>query len=322
MSKFSIHLITLLSLAVTSCFAETTSDADGVEPIEGVELEIIATFQHPEISESSGIAISRWWPDVIWTHNDSGDSARIFATDLKGNVLMPNFVNTETYKGLSVGNAVNVDWEDIATDNEGNLYIAACGNNANMRRDLAIYKIREPDPNTAITTRYHQVYPFTWPDQQSFPPKLKNFDCEAIFWANGTIYLLSKNRSDRLTKLYRFETLKHDELNIPTLVDSFEVFGQVTAADATDDGSRIAVLTYDNVWVFELTGVDGMYQDDWFKGKVYYLKTIRENTQQCEGISFLDPETLLITNEQGQIFQLNLDQMMVMPASKTTDLPE
>jgi len=312
MLRFKTVILLIISVSLT-CHAETSIGSDNdIERIEGVALEKVAHFKHPEISESSGLVISRWWPDVMWTHNDSGDSSRIFATDLQGNAIMPRFVTPETYMGVSIGNAVNVDWEDIATDNEGNLYIAACGNNANMRRDLAIYKIREPDPHTAITTRYHQVYPFAFPDQESFPPKMRNFDCEALFWANGTLYLLSKNRDDKFTKLYRFESLKHDEMNIPTLVDEFEVIGQVTAADAMDDGSRIAVLTYDNVWVFELSGVESAYEDDWLKGKTYYLKTIQENVKQCEAIAFIDSETLLITNEQAEIFQLSVKSMQLI----------
>ena len=36
------------------------------------------------------------------------------------------------------------DWEAIATDRQGNLYIGDFGNNRNTRRDLIIYQVREP----------------------------------------------------------------------------------------------------------------------------------------------------------------------------------
>ena len=59
---------------------------------------------HCEITESSGIAASKCQSDVLWTHNDSGDNAFIFALDSTGEKL-------GTWK---VSNAKNIDWEDIA----------------------------------------------------------------------------------------------------------------------------------------------------------------------------------------------------------------
>ena len=43
-----------------------------------------ATFQSPRVLESSGVAISRQYPGVVWTHNDSGDGPYLYATDLTG----------------------------------------------------------------------------------------------------------------------------------------------------------------------------------------------------------------------------------------------
>ena len=291
----------LLSAAPTAKLAEISS-------VEGVEVRKVGSFEHPLISESSGLAISRQWKNIMWTHNDSGDSARIFATDLEGHSIFPKFETADTYEGLVIGDAYNVDWEDIATDNEGNLYIAACGNNVNMRRDLAIYKIREPHPLAAVSTRYFQIYRFEWPDQHSFPPEQMNFDCEAVFWVNGTLYVLSKNRSDTFTKLYRFEELQSDQLNIPSLVATFDIGGQVTAADSNADGSKLAILTYDNIWVFE----DSSKSGEWFNGNIKYLKTSQDNIKQCEGIAFIDEDTLLITNEQRDIFELKLEEMVTV----------
>ena len=301
----------LLSLPMIALASRESVKLADIASIEGASVQKVAEFKHPLISESSGVVLSRQWENIMWTHNDSGDSARIFATDLEGGVIFPPFVNSETYEGLAIGDAVNVDWEDIATDNHANLYIAACGNNANMRRDLAIYKIREPHPRAAILTRYHQIYRFEWPDQETFPPEKLNFDCEALFWANGRLYLLSKNRSDAFTNLYRFDVLDGSELNIPTRIGTFETRGQVTAADATPDGRKLAVLTYDNIWVFEIPGVEGFYEDNWLsKGKIRYLKTISENIQQSEAITFKDEDTLIITNEQRDIFELKLADMV------------
>ena len=57
------------------------------------------------IDEASGLAASRIHPSVLYTHNDKGDSSRIFAIDAdSGNLLAE----------LNINNARNYDWEDIA----------------------------------------------------------------------------------------------------------------------------------------------------------------------------------------------------------------
>src|SRR5712691_4960515 len=45
---------------------------------------LTGTLQSPRVKESSGIAASRAHPGVLWTHNDSGDDAYVYATDLTG----------------------------------------------------------------------------------------------------------------------------------------------------------------------------------------------------------------------------------------------
>src|SRR5467141_1797430 len=43
-----------------------------------------AAFQSPRLVESSGVAVSRAYPGVLWTHNDSGDGPYLYATDVRG----------------------------------------------------------------------------------------------------------------------------------------------------------------------------------------------------------------------------------------------
>src|SRR5205809_4863299 len=63
-----------------------------------------AAFQSPRLVESSGAAVSRAYPGVLWTHNDSGDQPYLYATDVRG----------RDWGRLRVADARAVDWEDIA----------------------------------------------------------------------------------------------------------------------------------------------------------------------------------------------------------------
>ncbi len=262
------------------------------------------SFKH--IDESSGLVQSKLWPEVLWTHNDSGDKARIYAIDLVGDIIKPKKAKKD-FKGIKIPDTVNIDWEDITTDDNGNLIIAACGNNENARRDLALYLIREPNPYLIEESRSLQIYPFEWPDQKEFPALVRNFDCEAVFFAMGKIHLLTKHEKDGFTKLYRFDSLEPNKLNTPILIDTFDIRGKVTGADYSQTLSLLAILTYNGVWTFDVNGSS----DDFFNGQIAWLPLDRSITNKVEGICIVDND-LYISNEQRSLYKLPLDQLITV----------
>jgi len=279
-------------------------DSIQLPDVAPVELKVCGNLKFAPIVESSGIVRSRLWPEVLWTHNDSGDSARIFPVKKNGRIISPSW-SDQPYEGVILLDAVNVDWEDIAIDKNNNLIIGAFGNNGNARRDLAIYILAEPNPYERYNTRILFKIPFVYPDQKEFPAKKRNFDAEALFYAKDKLYILSKNRADDYTKLYRFDSTKTDAVNVLTLISSFNIRSQVTAADANSDGSQIAVLTYRAVWLFE--SQDG--SDDYFNGKISWLRI--KNGKTCEGICFYD-DSLIISNEQRSLFEIKTEDLYIV----------
>ncbi len=269
-----------------------------------VKLESFAKIKANEVDECSGMVKSRRFADVYWIHNDSGDEARIFAIDGQGTLITPE--NSPDYQGVHITDARNIDWEDLTTDTSGTLIIGDTGNNDNRRQDLAIYLLSEPDPTNS------QVFPaqkirFYYPDQHEFPPQKRNFDAEAIFWANGKIYLLTKHRSDNDTKLYRFDSLLDSATNPLTFLDNFNIQGQVTAADASPDGTKLAILTYNAIWVFEVAS-----GDDYFHGKISWLPIL---AGQCESICF-NGDVLMVSNEGGKLYRIPLMDLLPITESK------
>ena len=260
-----------------------------------------AQFDFDKINESSAIIKSRVWDDVYWTLNDSGNKNRIFPFNRNGQMHRAEWYK-ESKGGIYIAGALNIDWEEMAVDNDDNIYICDSGNNGNARKDLCIYQLKDPLPLYTGTVNYFQKYHFYYPEQKEFPAKPNNYDCEAVFWANGKLYLLTKHRADSLTRLYRFDSfdpLKHNPL---TYLATFDIQGMVTSADATLDGKKLAILTYNNVWVFQ--DDEG---DDYFNGLVKWLPI---SAKQCEAICFDDNETLIITNEQMELFELKIEDMI------------
>jgi hypothetical protein len=120
----------------------------------------------PAIDECSGIVASRRFRGVYWVHNDSGDRARFFGIDLRGKLLAE----------FAVDGADNVDWEDVAVDDSGQLYIGDFGNNRSKRRDLVIYVVDEPDPQGAAGRHIavKRRLPFHYPTRASRPRRRRS----------------------------------------------------------------------------------------------------------------------------------------------------
>jgi hypothetical protein len=285
---------------------------------EPVALSPSGRFVHKPLAEISGIAKSRSYPDTYWVHNDGGDSPRIFAVHGDGRIIMPSWLSDKYYvdtplegkrefPGIEISSATNIDWEDIALDDD-KIYIADCGNNGNARRDLGIYLLQEPNPTATDRCRALKWIPVAFPDQKAFPGKVWRFDCEALFVYRHKLYFLTKHRAGAInkvetgTKLYRLDTQFPDRVNMLKLVDAkSDMGGWVTAADLSPDGRTLAVLAQypeQSVWLFDTPR----------KGDRFLSSPSRRlrfsGGKQCEAICFVDNHTLLIANEQRDIFTL------------------
>lgn len=115
-------------------------------------------FANGDLLESSGIASSSVQDGAYYVHNDSGDTARFFATNCAGDDL-----GTYTVKGADA-----VDWEDMARGPCGAkqcLYFADIGDNDSVRSELAVYRVAEP---ASLGPGVHEILgekvTFTYPD--------------------------------------------------------------------------------------------------------------------------------------------------------------
>jgi hypothetical protein len=273
---------------------------------EPLRLEAAGFVNHPPVAEMSGIVKSRRHEDLYWVHNDSGHPARLFAIRATGEVVKPAG-SDDSYPGILVRGARNVDWEDIAIDG-GTLYIGDVGNNGNGRRDLGVYVVSEPDPTRDVEVAPVRRLLVAYPDQREFPPKNRHFDCEAMFVFRGKLFFLTKHRQpngvlpENGTNLYRLDTEHADRVNVLTKVDSKDdLGGWVTAADLSPDGKTLAVLTHfpeASIWLFE-TPASG---DRFLSSPSRRIRMT--NAKQCEAICWVDGNTLLVTNEQREIFRI------------------
>src|SRR5436190_17876614 len=164
-----------------------------------------AAFQSPRLVESSGVAVSRAYPGVLWTHNDSGDGPYLYATDLRG----------ADRGALLVPGAQAIDWEDMSLGpcpvafpqqpRSSCIYLADTGDNLELRPYVTVYAIPEPRPperasDTLGTTRAPAVLNLRYPDG--------SHDVEAVYvWPRDTaLYLVSKGaRRGSAIRLFRVD---------------------------------------------------------------------------------------------------------------------
>ncbi|SEJ13207.1 hypothetical protein SAMN04487995_3381 [Dyadobacter koreensis] len=234
----------------------------------------------PDVAnESSGIARTK--KGTFWTHNDSGGKPELYEIDSTGRLLSTKVIP----------NSENKDWEDLAQDENGNIYIGDFGNNSNSRRALIVYKVPQVTGETEKIT-------FNYADQKEFPPSKDqlNFDCEAFFHHKDKLYLFSKNRSrqNRYVKLYELPSQKGNYSVAP--IDSIEIKTQVTSADISPDGKTFALLTYGKILTFGID--DGIIN---FKKPLGCFKFARK---QAEAMIFVNNTDMIVTNEQQQIFRI------------------
>ena len=234
-----------------------------------------------QISESSGLARVNG-KNSIWTHNDSGGKSELYEIDSLGHLLSI----------MKIPNIKNTDWEDLAQDYSGNLYIGDFGNNSNRRKDLTIYKIKQNNPGES------EKITFNFADQKEFPPtkKERNFDCEAFFWTKDSLFLFSKNRGDRKTKLYVLPAKSGNYSLFPK--SNIYLKANITSADISPDGKQFALLSYGKLFLF---GVGKNSLD--FTLPQFCIKA---SLKQSEAIVYISTNKLVITNEQGDILQLIL----------------
>lgn len=262
------------------------------------ELDPLSKFPS-DLKEVSGMEIAS--DGNIWVIEDSGNKDKLFKIGRNG----------EEKESLKIDHAKNRDWEDLAKDVNGNLYIGDFGNNDNERKDLVIYKV--PSDEMGKKEPNAQKIEFNYPQQKDFPPKKDSlyFDTEGFFHSNSYLYIFTKNRTRPYTGktlLYRVPD-KEGEYEAEFLGSLFLCADQdhcsVTSADISPDGKTIALLSYG--FVFLLTDFTA---PDFTKTSI---KIIDLNTPtQVESVCFVDNKTLLIADEENNhggrnLYELKLD---------------
>ncbi len=233
------------------------------------------------VSESSGLAPGPQ-PGSYFTFGDNGNKATLFQINETGGVI----------NKVDVG-AKNHDWESLTRDPQGNYFIGDCGNNNSDRRNLRLLRLNPATPQQVGKIN------FTYADQNEFPPKKKqrNFDCEASLWHEGKVWLFTKDQQEESSNVYTVS----DQPGTHTAkrVGSIAIPGQVTDAALSPGGRRLVLLGRAELFVLE-----GNSWAEILKAPPRQIDL--KGAGQTEGVAFKDENTLVISTEQGNLYEFTM----------------
>ena len=246
-------------------------------------------------------------PGIIFGLNDSGHEPLLFAFD-----------STGRSRGVwRVNGARNLDWEAAASgpceagSDQRCLYIGDVGDNEARKPTVTVYRVAEPIVPSAPADRRAapdaglpaaRVLQIRYPDSPH--------DVEALYVTPaGDLFLITKRRlldaarRPRQALIYRVPATawRSSGTATATLVDSLPIVPgdwpgrQVTDAALSADGSKLAVRTYAEVYVFQVDTATGLPSAS---GRPAVCTILDLNEKQGEGIGWWwDQRRLLLTSE-------------------------
>lgn len=274
------------------------------------EIGLLSTIAH-ETSGLSYIYNSSNGNFEIWTHNDFQNTDSIYS------FLPTDLLNEERI--IDVG-LPNFDWEDMTTDDAGNLYVGNFGSSNGNTKAV----IKMPDPNS-----YSGNPPAGSVENISFDFPTNGYqDIEGMIHLNDSLFLFVKRVSNANPDLMTGVTYV---LGIPDypepaganwtakLVNEFttqldpaegDALFRVTAADISPDKNVLVMLSQQRLWIFSC--FEG---SDFFGGEVQYVEYVNN---QKEGIGFLNNHEVYISKE-GKIGSGTVPKMFYLDISKWID---
>jgi len=234
-----------------------------------------------DVLETSGLIT---FDNLLWTHNDDTDT-NIYGLDTVGNIK----------KKIKLEKVINTDWEAISQDSSY-IYIGDFGNNyRGNRTDLHILRIEKK--SFLLNAPIIDTISFSYSDQTDFSqttPNKTNFDCEAFIVSKDSIYLFSKQWSEKKTNIYVLP--KNPGKHVAQYKQNLDVKGLVTDATYLEDQKLIALCGYSKTGKTFIYLLYDFKNYDFLSGNKRKLK-LKLRFHQIEGISTQDGLRYYLSNE-------------------------
>jgi hypothetical protein len=210
----------------------------------------MGALQDRALHEASGLVVSRRNKGVLFSHNDSGDTARIFAMTRTGHPL-------GTYR---VQGANAIDWEEMtqgpAPGRDGSyLYIADMGDNLRVRPFAVIYRFPEPlvsATQAPATFDIANVETF----ELHYPDHPHDAETLLVDPVSGSLVVVTKEREGP-SIIFTAPPLTTPNAPVALTKVGTLTFGRAfisgrlaTSGHVTPNGNAVVVRTYSDAWLY------------------------------------------------------------------------
>jgi hypothetical protein len=283
-------------------FENASTDALGAPP---TNVRRIAVDAPRSLTENSTAVITAAQSDIVFTINDSGNDPELFALDTSG-------VSRGVWR---VSDAKNVDWEAMSwgpckvarpLPARQCLYIADTGDNSALRGLVALYRIAEPEAKRAGNDNAlpSEKLSFRYPDAP--------YDVEAAYTTqSGDTYVITKRKlrssdgslRNALVFLVPAAAWNQHETIVAQLVDSLPIvvgssrLREITDASLSHDARRLAVRTYDQIYVFAVDSSSGRVNHS-VPPAVCNIRNVER--KHGEGIAWIGTNHELLLDSEGR----------------------
>lgn len=198
----------------------------------------VGPLENKKLKEASGMAFSHRYDGVIYGHNDSGSSPRLYIFDTLGKNLGT----------IRLADVYSRDWEDIAVGpgpdpNVSYIYVGEIGDNRGQWKSIRIMRIAEPDSLGGEQRIKPEVLKLKYPDGAR--------DAETLMLdpVSRTFYILTKR--DSLSTLYQvgIDAFGQKEAMLEKVMEL--PFTMATGGDISIDGSEILIRNYFSVYYWK-----------------------------------------------------------------------
>lgn len=260
MIKLSVFVLAFLFIG---CSSTTTTKS----PL------VVKTILPKELKEISGLTAVG---GNIWAITDKPKS-RVFRLDMAGKLLQT----------VNVSNVEATDVEAVTSDSTF-IYIGDVGDNVGDRVERKIIKIKAAGiPAGAEVQVTGETIEFTFPNEAVTETKKENnFDCESVLSFKDSLYVFTKDREDKETKLYVLP--KVPGKYVARYISSFDSKGLITDAAINKQNNELALIGYHKGHLYPFILLFSNFTgNDFFSGDHQRIELAKKEWDwQLEGITY------------------------------------
>ncbi|MGK7393779.1 MAG: hypothetical protein ACNS62_04370 [Candidatus Cyclobacteriaceae bacterium M3_2C_046] len=242
-SKFFYLVFASLILVTCSNHDDPKTNHQGLDSLFSAPISM-GKVENNDIDEASGLAASQANPNMLWTHNDSGDKARVFLLDNQGKHAGEFYLNQIEAR----------DVEDIALGpgpeaNQTYVYLADIGDNAARHAVNYIYRFKEPNVEQAdipVNKMIDQVDVIKY----TYPEQARDAETLMIDPVSKDIYIVTKREPQVL--LFRIPFPQNTEDTLVAEKVGELPYTLIVGGDISPDGKEILLKSYNEVLYWKL----------------------------------------------------------------------